>query len=383
MRYILLVLPVVLALILGYTLFAPGRTTAATPGEKIVYADTDGVAGTTTLWSASVANPTQRVALANISHKPGYSIRGAVAPDGSQIAYLAIVPGASEQAARTGGGEIWVVAADGSNLHRVAERVGEFVEWSPDSQSLVYSRIVEQPSAGAPQPQEQIEIYLAATDGSSQRLLVSGRLQDGVQPVGFDAAGQEFYYARLSPQGSWEIWAVNPANMSSSLHLALPVQYNIQSMTLTPDRTRFILRIPQGRDFDLVTLSLDGKSQQLVFHGVSSQIAPLQSEAIWSQDGKQLLAFDPPQPGAPAQMESINLQSGQRRQVAAQPQKSLNAQGYLLPRSTSPDGQWIVAAQYPKSDFLVYLLPAQGGTPVQLPSGKPANWVSPLGFTNH
>lgn len=382
MRYIPLVLALVLALILGYIMFTPGRTTAAPPGEKIVYTDTDGSAGTTTLWSASVANPAARVALANITHKPGYSIRGAVSPDGSLIAYLAILPGASEQAARTGGGEIWVVAADGTDLHRVAVQVGAFVEWSPDSKSLIYSRIVEQPTAGTPQPQEQIEIYLAAVDGGSQRLLASGRIEDGVQPIGFAAGGQEFYYARLSPQRSWQIWAVNPANMSSSQHLAIPAQYNIQSITLTPDRTRFVLRIPQGRDFNLVTLSLDGQSGQTIFHGVSSQIAPLQSEAIWSPDGKQLLTFNPPQPGAPAHLESINLQSGQHRQVAAQPQKSPGSQEYLLPRSISPDGQWVALAQYPRSDFLVYLMPAQGGTPVQIPSAKPSNWVSIAGWIN-
>ncbi len=349
------------------------------PGPKVVYGETDSLSGATTIWLASTANPELRRALTTFVHKVGYGVQGAVSPDGSRIAYLIIPRGTSERAARTAGGELWVMNSDGTDRHRVADHVGYLAMWTPDSSALVFSRLVALENPSDPQVPFRTELYLVTADGAGQKLFLADESAYGIQPLGWSEDGQLFYYARVTLQGRWELWGVDILTGSTQFQTFLPSQYLIQSASLSPDGANVLLMVLEERQYALIVLSIDGREQRMIVRGATGDQPLNRYAAIWSPDSQDLLVHIPPEAEQPARLERFNLRTGQRHIVLAEP---VSGEEFFIPRSWSPDGVWLLVLKYPRPQSLAYLLRVAGGSMAQIPLSQSSNWVTLLGWTD-
>lgn len=352
------------------------------PGPKVVYGETDSLSGATTIWLASTANPELRRALTTFVHKVGYGVQGAVSPDGSRIAYLIIPRGTSERAARTAGGELWVMNSDGTDPHHIADQVGWVnpqTMWAPDNRTLVFGRRVPIESPTSFQTPSRIELYVVTTDGAEPRLILSDDTAHDIQPVGWSTDGRFFYYARWTNlQDRWELWRVDVLSSSMQFQITAPFP-NAQSPILAPDGTKMVISALEGEQRILVILSIDGREQRTIVRGATGDQPINRYAAIWSPDSQELLVHIPPEAEQPARLERINLRTGQRHIVLTEP---VSGEEFFIPRSWSPDGVWLFVLKYPRLQSLAYLLRVAGGSMAQIPLSQPSNWVTLLGWTD-
>lgn len=352
------------------------------PGMKVVYGETDSSAGTTMIWLASTTNPGLRRLLTTIIHKEGYGVQGAVSPDGNKIAYFMIPPGTGERAARTAGGELWVMNSDGTDSHRVADRVGwasPRTMWAPDSRTLTYGRRVPLKNPTGSQVLWRTELHVVTTDATQPRLLLADDAAHDIQTVGWSADGRLFYYARWANlQDRWELWGVDVLSGSTQFQISAPSQ-NADSPALLPDGDHLIFTILEGEQRALVMLSVDGREQRTIVSGATGDQPINRYTGTWSPDGQSILAHIPPQAEQPARLERIDLRTGQRHTI---PTDAVSGDEFFMPRSWSPDGEWLVVLKYPRMQSLAYLMRATGRPMMQIPLTQSSNWVSLLGWTD-
>lgn len=349
------------------------------PGPKVVYGETDGPSGTTTIWLASIANLEQRRALATLVHKAGYSIEGAVSPDGKRIAYLRIPPGTSEKVARTAGGELWVINTDGAGPQRVADQVGYIAMWTPDGRALVFGRMVALENPKDPQVPFRTELYMVTADGSGSKLLLTDESAYGIQPLGWSKNRQIFYYAKITLQGRWELWGADIYAGSTQFQTSLPSEYLIQSASLSPDGNNVLLTVLEKQEYALITFSVDGREQRTILKGARGDQPIDQYAAVWSPDSQELLVHIPPEASQPAHLDRINLRTGQKHTITTE---SISGEEFFIPRSWAPDGIWLLVLKYPRPQSLAYLVKSTGGSMIQIPLSKSSNWITFLGWTD-
>src|SRR3712207_7026 len=68
--------------------------TASNAELRLLYAEQAG--GNTAIWAARPAAPADRHLIARVSHDPEWGIRASLSPDGRQLAYTALPPGARD-----------------------------------------------------------------------------------------------------------------------------------------------------------------------------------------------------------------------------------------------------------------------------------------------
>lgn len=368
------------------TLSVPGTPTVVPtpsgplpPGLKVVYGETDGSFGTTVIWLASVTNLEWKRALATLVHKAGYGIEGAVSPNGKKIAYLIIPPGISEREARTAGGELWVMNADGTGPQRVADQVGYIAMWTSDSRALVFGRLVALENPKDPQVPFRTELYVVVADGSNPKLLLVEESAYGVQPLGWSENGQLFYYMRVTLQGRWELWGVDIHSGSMQFRASLPSEYFIQSVSLSPDGDNLLLTVLEKQHYALVALNIGRWEQRTILKGARGDQPINRYAAIWSPDGQELVIHIPPEASQSARLERINLWTEQKYTITTDP---ISGEEFFVPRSWSPDGVWLFLLKYPQPQSLAYLVKSTGGSVIQIPLSTPSNWVTLLGWTD-
>ncbi len=346
-------------------------------GMKLIYGETDGSTGTTTIWLAN-ATLEARKQLITLVHKVGYTVEGTVSPDGTKIAYLTIPPNASEQAARTQGGELWVMNANGTDAKAVGQRIGHLAMWSPDSTRIIYSRLVALEKPKNPQVPFQTEIYAIDADGTNQKLLLSDDTAYGIYPVGWSADNKTFYYAKAPLQGHWELWGIDIASGLAKLQSQLPYSI-IQSFQLSPDGTKLLVTAFDDKSQHvLAVLSVDGQQHEIIASGTTGDQPINQYTAVWSPDGEELLTHIPSSAGHPGGLNQVNVASNQTTLLQ---KEELNSPVFYSPQSWSPDGEWVILLQYPRPQSLVYLQNLKSGSSTRLPLAQESNWITPLGWT--
>lgn len=110
--------------------------------------------------------------LRRLTNSPGIDQAPRWSPDGSQVVFSAVRPGA--------GREIYVMNADGSNVRRVTNlgRTANFPDWSPDGGQIVFH---------ANRGDGNFDLYVARSDGTDLRRLTS--------------SGGSYLQPRWSPDG--------------------------------------------------------------------------------------------------------------------------------------------------------------------------------------
>ena len=296
----------------------------------MVYGETDGPSGTTTIWLASIANLERRQAVATLVHKAGYGVEGAVSPDGRRIAYLIIPPRTSEKAARTTGGELWVMNTEGTGPQLVANQVGYLAMWAPDGHALVFGRMVALENPKDPQVPFRTELYMVMADGSDSKLLLADESAYGIQPIGWSKNGQIFYYAKITLQGQWELWGADIYAGSTQFRTSLPSKYLIQSASLSPDGNNVLLTVLEKQEYALITFRVDGREQRTILKGARGEQPINRYAAIWSPDSQELLVHIPPEASQPAHLDRINLRTGQKHTITTE---SVSGEEFFIPRS--------------------------------------------------
>jgi Tol biopolymer transport system component len=215
----------------------PTTTGGLPDGPKLVYSDTDGAAGVTTLWLTNITLNTRKKLLI-ATHKAGYGAPAEVSPDGKMIAYLVIPPEISEKGARTWGGTLWVMNSDGTNPHPVAKESQGYFFWSSDSTRIAYFHYIELDTPRDPQVPLGLEIYSVSADGTGEKLLISDDTNYGIDPLGWAPNGI-FYYITIPLHGQRKIWKVDADTGQTTMISDEPSSF--KQIHLSPDGTQLLV----------------------------------------------------------------------------------------------------------------------------------------------
>jgi Tol biopolymer transport system component len=109
-------------------------------------------------------------------------------PDGTKIAFTS---------ARGGSPGIWVMGADGSNEHQLADGISFDPDWSPDGKRIAFLR------QGA-----EIDVWAMNADGSNEDQLTN-QPGDLKAEVSWSPDGTKIVYRFAASPGSSDIWTVN------------------------------------------------------------------------------------------------------------------------------------------------------------------------------
>ena len=345
-------------------------------GMEIVYSETDGSAGTTTIWITNTGLDVRKP-LITLVHKAGYEVTGAVSPNGKEIAYLIIPPEFSEKEARIQGGILWVMNSDGTNSHIVASEVAYQFTWSPDSARIAYCHLVELNKPKDPQVPLGSELYSVMSNGSNQKLLLSDDTDYGIYPLGWSMEGKTFYYAAATLQGQWEIWKIDTTNGQTELQLKLTYSI-VQNLRLSPDGTSLLLSgLDNNGKYNLAVISIDGKNHEIIASGATGDQPNNQYSAIWSPNSKELLARTPSYNGQLGGLGQVEISSVQTKPLI---KEEASGTEFFLPQSWSPDGMWALILQNPHPQSLVYLMKLNDGSFMQMPLTDSSNWITPIGW---
>lgn len=153
---------------------------SAPSGDYAVYIDSGEEADQVMV--APADNPGDAMPIAEIEHLPGFSLRGAVSPDGTRAAIVAVEAGTLAHP----GASLLVVDLESGEVVRAATNVDHLQQpaWTPDSRAVVVTRGGDQ----APGPVSVLRVD--ASGNGDETLLREHDAVLGVYPVGYDAEGR-------------------------------------------------------------------------------------------------------------------------------------------------------------------------------------------------
>lgn len=361
----------------------PSQDGSLPSGLKIVYGETDGMSGTTTIWLVNIADIfAERKLLVTINHKAGYEVRGKVSPDGNKIAYIVVPPTTSEKSARTNGGELWIMNLDGSEPRMIANQVGYLGMWAPESKSIIVGRWIPIANGESPASGWRKEIYLVETEKSEMKLLVADDKSSDIQPVGWSSNGQVFYYVvRATITNAWELWAVDISNGSTHLQVSSPIETN-DVPALSPDGSWLLFTAIKDGQSTLIVLSIDGKQQKNIAQSITSGESISQLTGIWSANSQNILLYIPPETGQQSSFEIVSFHTMEKQSFPITISLA-EIESYLALIGWSPDEKWAVVREYPtQPQSTLDIIKVDSGEMTKMPLTLPSNWLIPFGWVN-
>jgi TolB protein len=227
--------------------------------------------------------------------------------------------------------ELWIVNADGTNPHRIAER-GRDPAWSPDGTKLAY---------GDPHGQ----VIIANSDGSDPRVLTAGSepawAPDGMHLAVVDRGG---------------IWIVSLDGQQRQLVIAKGAEPD-----WSPDGTQLVYTVGQGQ---LMIASADGSGARMLMLGEPDLQA---YDPAWSPDGQKIAYVGGCTMGGQGELCEIGPNGG-----AAHPLISGNDQpNYAYSVAWGPDpGTLVYSAQLTYFDGDSHLAVLSGDGSRQITTGR-------------
>jgi TolB protein len=192
------------------------------------------------------------------------------------------------------------------------------------------------------------EIYLAALDGGGL-FQVTDNPTINLFPKFAHSAASVLYLSYKT--GAPALYLFDVAGRTE-IRIASP-RGNVIGGALSPDGSRIVAAIENGGRTNLFLLTRSGEEIRQLTQGSGINVNP-----AFSADGQQL-AFTSDRSGSP-QIYVMSLGGGAARRVTYKGD-------YNTSPSFSPDGKWI-AYQGRSGGFNIFIVPAAGGQPVQLPT---------------
>lgn len=276
------------------------------------------------LWLLDPTAPAERTPFLRIDHAPGWELRGAVAPEGDQFAFVVLTPGRTAPES-----EATLFLSDGGPPRILAEGVdlGGGVTWSQDGSSV----LVRRTTLGANDTRTFAVLEVRVSDGRQTPALSSADAV-ALQIVGRPLDGP-LYAALIGPDGT------RLASADANEKRRVLTSSSGRDWALSPDGARLAFTEQTGVSMRVRVVSLDAD-------------APVASPAMRSAlpDGQPLLESAGADTGSaspvwgPDGTLSVGVfttPSGELRTA------SVGAgDGFVLPVAWSPDGAYLAVRSF-------------------------------------
>lgn len=315
------VLPVAFAVVTGSG-DPPGVRTAfasAPAGDYAVVSKTD---GDTDIISVVTPNsPDTPAEVGRIKHLPGFSVNGAMAPDGHHLAAVAADAGTPANP----GASLLLLDLESGTVTRLTTNVDPLQApvWAHDSRSVVVSR-----NSNGADGKPQTSLVRVAIDGSGETGVVTAKNVLGAYPVAFDPSG-----ALIS--------VLIDGRGSTVLH------NGDELFQLSSQITRDWRMSSDGTQLAFIESDV---TSGLRYHSrvVSLSAGSASAQALSADDGSQELGVAW-RPGAGQPTFGRDPQSGQP--AGAQRQALTASSGFDVPLAYSSDGDWLAVTHWTGDSF--------------------------------
>jgi len=208
-----------------------------------------------------------------------YNAFAAWSPDRQKIAF-----NSTRDSTRDGDFEIYVMAADGSDVQRLTRHRGldGYPVWSPDGNQIAFVRDTDPPATGPlPSWPRRPRIYVMGSDGSNVQRLTE-----------FETGG----YTSWSPDGEriafegnfdgiWEIYVMHLDGSNVQRITHTPVRdAGSFAPEWSPDGQKIVFDSTRDGNFEVYVIDADGSNVQRLTHNDKADARP-----AWSPDGQRIV----------------------------------------------------------------------------------------------
>ena len=307
---------------------------------RVVYLESNH--DTSTIWSASPASPaTNREILLALSHADGYPPKASLSPDGENLAYTLLSEGGSPAFS----GSLWITSLSDRIPREIDENVdyGWSPKWSQDGTSFIYIKKVRLGS----DTQYRNDVYVANLSGQIKLILSDpGSLE--IVPVGWNADGNHIYLDRVEDSGD-SLYEIESASGRARIisHLSHSAAWNL---SVSPDGEKIVGSIqtaPERAEYAIVSVSIATGQSETIIGGASRTYNP-----IWNPNGKITTDI----PAEDSRSAEVIAEVGDKQEkgklstarAVTDSEQSDRVRG-TVPKSWSPDGQWLAVETYHQS----------------------------------
>lgn len=303
----------------------------------VLWVENIGLDGSSTgvIWRADPRDIANRREVARFDGREIY--QAVLSPNGQQLALIT-------KHRVQGGGPLWVMDLDGTNLRQLAPESWEIV-WSQNGRTIFYEfREWGGDQAGI----EQIDL----ASGEIQRVLTIER-DAFMQLLGWSAGGQWLYYLRSSPEEyeEYQLWKVRHDGHDPQFIASLGMRGHIDlsQVSLSPNGSKLLVGTRSW-------ISTDGQEKGTI------QLPPgLCSAALWGHEENEVIAGLEDEGSPRYHLYAINIPSQHARELGA---FDIPGMGWWQRLALSPDYNWLMAYLYGGGFYWVHL---STGTMVPLP----------------
>lgn len=326
------------------------------PGPKVVYSENlhD---GTVLFWVASTVNPDLRRILTTIMDPTDFGINATLSHDQTRIAYTVLPSGVGHNHFAA---ELWVMNVDGSKRQMLADRIDignplNYPLWSPDDRYLAFRR---QTAKEAPFTQT---INIIDVQSGEETILVSADETTWLWPLGWSVDGRYVYYKQGATDGV-QLRRVDIGNRVSQnvtlIEGAIPACH-----FFSPDRQWLLCTILQTRrppSYAVITVPISPEPLRQIVSGASGETGYYQP--IWGPGSQEITVNIPPAASVRAELRVIDVKTKHGRSLVS------DEQDFFIPRTWSPDAQWLIAQKYSKPGGDLYLIARNGAQIQRIPA---------------
>lgn len=354
-------------------------TNTLTEGLKIVYIETNGMAGEAKFWISNVTNLEKRLLLTEARYKPRYAPGGSISPDKRKLLYSVTPPNTPPSEISR---EIWVLDMETLTSIKVIEDVNGFAKWLPDSETIIYSKQVYVDKVNG---KVNSQIYTINTNNLQETFVTL--IDNFIIPITFPNTNSLFYL-----DGD-ELINLDFISGKNSVSQKINVPEYWDRYAISPDGEFMLIaklnRNSDQKKYEIIIVSLENGQMNTILTApyVQGNNPVYHFNFKWSPNSQHFLLFVPPQVSS---LPHIELWGSNGNQISEtflmntsflnQNVNTNNFDSSLLLGHWSPDGNWLSLNHYPKASREVYLLEISRNTMTRIPVTKELWGISVVGW---